>query len=322
MQFINYCNKHNILFTILFPHSTHQLQPLDVSVFFPFTIAYSNEINKFIQSNQAFSRVTKRSFWMLFQKAWKSALTTSNILSGFAATGIWPFNPTRILSKLQAKTPTPPSSDEELKRKTPNSVRGVRRAIKALREEDPALGFGVDLIVRGMEKLVVEKDILQHQVDQLRGTIVNEKKRRKRGKNMGLFIKNEPKQAMFFSPSKIAAARARQEELNTQKEEERLAKEAEKQRKVFEREQKAQEARNRKIARQEAAAQKREAKERKKEVKMSNAEASIEWIISICLPLSKFYVGVWSSKYMRMTKLLGDRCHAVAMWYAPSYTPP
>ena len=22
---------------------------------------------------------------------------------------------------------------------------------------------------------------------------------------------------------------------------------------------------------------------------------------------------------MRMTKLLGDRCHAVAMWYAPSY---
>ena len=52
---------------------------------------------------------------------------------------------------------------------------------------------------------------------------------------------------------------------------------------------------------------------------MSNAEASIEWIISICLPLSKFYVGVWSSKYMRMTKLLGDRCHAVAMWYAPSY---
>ena len=46
---------------------------------------------------------------------------------------------------------------------------------------------------------------------------------------------------------------------------------------------------------------------------LSNAEASIEWIISICLPLSKFYVGVWSSKYMRMTKLLGDRCHAVAM---------
>ena len=93
-----------------------------------------------------------------------------------------------------------------------------------------------------MEKLVVEKDILQYQVDQLQGTIVDEKKRRKRGKNMGLFAKNEPKQAMFFSPSKIAAARTRQKELDTQKEEERLVKEVEKQCKVSEKEQKAQEA--------------------------------------------------------------------------------
>ena len=225
---------------------------------------------------------------MLFQKAWKSALIASNIFSGFAATGIWPFNPTRILSKLQTKTPTPPSSDEELKRKTPNSVRGVRRAIKALRVEDPALGSGVDLIVRGMEKLVVERDILQHQVDQLRGTIVNEKKRRKRGKNMGLLIKDEPGQAMFFSPGKIAAARACQEELDTQKEEERLAKEVEKQRKAFEREQKAQEARNRKIARQNAAAQKREAKEREKEArilqKQVNQQLEYEQFISKIAP--------------------------------------
>ena len=201
-------------------------------------------------------------------------MTASNILSGFAATGIWPFNPTKILSKLQTKTPTPPSSDEELKRKTPNSVRGVCRAIKALKEEDPALSFGVELIVRGMEKLVVGRDILQHQVDQLRGTIVNEKKRRKRGKNMGLFTKDEPGQAMFFSPGKIAAAKARQEELDTQKEEERLAKEAEKQRKAFKKEQKAQEARDRKIARQEAAAQKREAKEREKEARMLQRQAN------------------------------------------------
>ena len=51
---------------------------------------------------------------------------------------------------------------------------------------------------------------------------------------------------MFFSPGKIAAVRARQEELETQKEQEKLAKEAEKQRKAVEREQKAQEARERK----------------------------------------------------------------------------
>ena len=73
---------------------------------------------------------------------------------------------------------------------------------------------------------------------------------------MGFFAKDEPGQAMFFSPGKIAEVRVRQEELDTQKEQERLAKEAEKQRRASEREQKAQEARDRKIARQEAAAQK------------------------------------------------------------------
>ena len=212
---------------------------MDVSVFSLLATAYLNEIDKFIQSSRVFSHVTKRSFWILFPKVWKLALITSNILSGFAITGIWPFNPIRILLKLQTKTPTPFSSDEELERKIPNSVRSVRRAIRALKEEDPALGSGVNLIVHGMEKFVVEKDILQHQVDQLRGIIVNEKKQRKQSKNMGLLVKDEPKQAMFFSPSKIAAARTCQKELDTQKEEERLVKEVEKQCKVSEKEQKA-----------------------------------------------------------------------------------
>ena len=33
MQFIDYCDEHNILLAILPPHSTHRLQFLDVSVF-------------------------------------------------------------------------------------------------------------------------------------------------------------------------------------------------------------------------------------------------------------------------------------------------
>ena len=68
MWFIDYCDKHNILFTILLPHSTHQLQLLNVFIFFLLVITYLNKINKFIQFNQIFFHITKRSFWMLFQK--------------------------------------------------------------------------------------------------------------------------------------------------------------------------------------------------------------------------------------------------------------
>ena len=45
---------------------------------------------------------------------------------------------------------------------------------------------------------------------------------------MGLFAKDEPGQAMFFSPGKIAVVRLRQQELKGQKERQKLAKEAEK----------------------------------------------------------------------------------------------
>ena len=45
---------------------------------------------------------------------------------------------------------------------------------------------------------------------------------------MELFAKDEPGQAMFFSPGRIAAVRERQHELEAQKEAERLSKKVKK----------------------------------------------------------------------------------------------
>ena len=95
---------------------------------------------------------------------------------------------------------------------------------------------------------------------------------------MGLFTKDEPGQAMFFSPGKIAAARAHQKKLDGQKEQERLAKEMKKQHKTFEKEQKAQEARERRMARQETATQKKKAKQHKKETQMLQKQANQQLI--------------------------------------------
>lgn len=97
LRFINYCDQNRILLVILPPHSTHRLQPLDVGIFSPLANAYSKEIDQLIQSSCGFTRVTKRSFWRLFQAAWTQALTLKNILSAFASPGIVPFNPPRFL---------------------------------------------------------------------------------------------------------------------------------------------------------------------------------------------------------------------------------
>lgn len=270
MKFIEYCDTHNILLGILPPHSTHRLQPLDVAVFSPLAAAYSNQIDMLMQSSYGYTRITKRIFWSLFREAWKIALTATNIYAGFSATSIWPINADRVLQQLQSKTPSPPISDNEYE-KTPRSTRGVRRAIKAFKMAKPKSGDldeGTDLMIRALEKFAIENDILKHENRGLQAALVGEKKRRKRGKAMELFAKDEPGQAIFFSPGRIAAAKARQSEREAQKEQEQLAKKADKERRVAEKEQKAQEVRERKIARQQLAIQKREARQHAKEARI------------------------------------------------------
>lgn len=184
MRFIDFCGDHGIILAILPPHSTHRLQPLDVGIFSPLSTAYSNQIDQLIQSSQGFSRVTKRSFWSLFQTAWKTALTFENIRSAFATTAIHPLGPEKILNQLK-KTPSPISSDNESKRKTPGSVRGIRRAVKAIRSETTDITEGLDLIIRASEKLAIRNDILSHEVRGLRTALVDGKKRQKKGKRWG-----------------------------------------------------------------------------------------------------------------------------------------
>jgi hypothetical protein len=123
----------------------------------------------------------------MFREAWKTALIFENIRSAFAATAIYPLGPEKILNQLKKKTPSPVSSDCEAKRKTPSSVRGVRRAVKAIRSETTDMNMGLDLMIRASEKLVIRNDILEHEIRGLRTALIDEKKRRKRGKPMGLF---------------------------------------------------------------------------------------------------------------------------------------
>ena len=81
---------------------------------------------------------------------------------------------------------------------------------------------GLDVIIQASDKLVIRNDILEHEIRGLPTALLDERKRWKRGKPMGLFIKDEPGQPMFFSPAKIAAVQAHKEELEAQKEQEKL----------------------------------------------------------------------------------------------------
>ncbi|KAH7394673.1 hypothetical protein BKA66DRAFT_380518, partial [Pyrenochaeta sp. MPI-SDFR-AT-0127] len=160
-----------------------------------------------------FSRLTKRSFWRLFAAAWKRSATVSNIKSAFSSPGIFPLEPKRVLRSIKTKTPSPENSDNDVKRKTPGSVRGVRRLAKELHKEQAMHTAKMEEIIRACGKFAIQNEILQHENIGLRAALVEEKKKRKRGKGMGLFDKERPGEAQFFSPAKVAAVRQRAEEI-------------------------------------------------------------------------------------------------------------
>ena len=200
----------------------------------------------------------------MFKTTWYTALNKSNIFSAFAAAGIHPFQLERVLNKFKLKIPSPFTSDDEIRRNTPGFVRAIRRTIKAIQQKIQKLSPDVELLVRVCEKLAIKTEILEHKVAGIKSALVNEKGRRKQGKVMDLFPKDEPRQTMFFSPPKIAAIKAHQDQLEAQTEQNKLQKEQKHQSRAIEKERKVLEAKKRHKLKQKELAEKRALKEQKK----------------------------------------------------------
>ena len=81
--------ENNIEIAKLPAHSTHLLQPLDVSVFKPLKEAYDKEAHNLFLSQRRY--ITKRDFPTLIAKTWKTFKPTTAI-NGFKKTGIIPFS--------------------------------------------------------------------------------------------------------------------------------------------------------------------------------------------------------------------------------------
>lgn len=88
-EFMYLCYQHNIYLLFLPPHSSHVLQPLDLSVFSPLKSRYRKEIG-YLNLLTDSSPIGKQNFLICYQKARKEALSAGNIKGGWKATGLWP----------------------------------------------------------------------------------------------------------------------------------------------------------------------------------------------------------------------------------------
>lgn len=106
-QFDLYCQEHCIITLCMPPHSSHLLQPLDVSCFAVLKRNYGQYITDLMRVGC--SHIDKPDFLTAYCSTRTKTYVPDTIRNGFAATGLVPLNPERVLSILntQLRTPTP-----------------------------------------------------------------------------------------------------------------------------------------------------------------------------------------------------------------------
>lgn len=276
MDFLDWCDAHRIIVAVFPPHSTHRLQPLDVSLFGPLSTAYTNRLVQWTSKTQGLTGLSKREFWVLFWGALEASFTPENIASGWRRTGLKPFDPDVVLSQVSKNT----DDDSDVESGLDDSIalqeptaRELRRLVDhVVKQSSVSSDTGARKLKRTLESLQAEVELPRHENQGLRETIIREKQRRQRGKALKdyIFDRVDPNSAQVFSPQKIAQARQKKIEMEAQKEEEALQKRTEK----ALRQKRVEEQKQLVLERKRQREEKKERKRREKETKQLEREAN------------------------------------------------
>ncbi|XP_069114465.1 uncharacterized protein [Argopecten irradians] len=95
LTLLELAQQENIFILAFPPHTTHFLQALDRSVFFPFNKHYNRLCSEF-RASAPCNLINKWTFSGIFRQAWEHGVTRENIISGFRGCGIFPLNPNSI----------------------------------------------------------------------------------------------------------------------------------------------------------------------------------------------------------------------------------
>lgn len=90
-------------------YSSHKLQPCDVATFAPLKAAYRKQVKRLDRGGV--NTIGKEHFTSLYSPARSKAFTPRNIKASFTTTGLFSFNPNRVLNIIP-KPPAEPATIE------------------------------------------------------------------------------------------------------------------------------------------------------------------------------------------------------------------
>jgi hypothetical protein len=189
-EFDQFCTENSIIPLYMPPHSSHLLQPLDVSCFSPLKRAYGQEVQK--QMALGINHIDKDEFLTIYPSVRTTALNKGNIQSAFKATGLVPYDPEQVLSRLNAQmtTPTPPgtshSSQASWATATPHNIRQVELQTEKIKGymrhytqgSSSPTNRALNQLVKGCQMAMQSAALLAAENRELRAA--NEKQKRKR----------------------------------------------------------------------------------------------------------------------------------------------
>ena len=120
-DFLWRCLEHDIYLLFLPAHTSHVLQPLDLTIFSSLKRLYRKELQK-LSSLIDSTPIGKRNFLVCYQEARQESITSSNIKSGWRTTGLWPVSVAKplmsplLLENSNRSTTTPLQSSQNIPR--------------------------------------------------------------------------------------------------------------------------------------------------------------------------------------------------------------
>jgi len=204
LEFQELCKENNIYTLCMPPHSSHLLQPLDVSCFSPLKRAYSREVESLIRHH--INHITKLEFLPAFKTAFDRAFTPANICSAFRGAGLVPLQPDAVLSKLdvQLRTPTPAALPEALwEARTPSNVREleaqstlIRDRVRRHKSSSPAsIIEAINQLKKGAEVMMLSAELMRDRIASLekanKAASARKQRKKKRIQKQGTLTKGE-----------------------------------------------------------------------------------------------------------------------------------
>jgi len=141
------CLENKVILLYLPPHSSHVLQPLDLSIFAAMKALYHKALRRISKGD--LSRVTKAQFIAIYFEVRPQAMSKRNIESGWRKSGIYPLNVDEPLKTPFVKEQIAIRGDSTVQTPTKTAER-VREESVELEERDTRT------IIRDLQKQIRE----------------------------------------------------------------------------------------------------------------------------------------------------------------------